>query len=238
MRSHHVAKLSPNPRPGPRWERGQPYVFSVLAAPVAQTCSLSVSVEIVAIRDDFSERGSATRSTLESQHRSNWLTAFLVSGCFGSQTRAPLVAASPRCAVSQVFNLPPAACKPRSADYKSAIRQIRNLRYGEQIPHSHVRASLVSDPVLADKAVRASVRLSLERTLPPSPGPIQARSAEFIPPGSSQDRGGGIDSACLFGRQALRTLRSWLSSKYPQRKHPSFKRFRTGSFSSSVVTDD
>ena len=38
----------------------------------------------------FSERGSATRSTLESQHRSNCLTAFLVSGCCRSQTRAPL----------------------------------------------------------------------------------------------------------------------------------------------------
>ena len=91
-------------------------MFSVLAAPVAQTCSLSVSVEIVASRDDFSERGSATRSTLESQHRSNSLAAFVVSGCCGSQTRAPLVAAQPRCAVSQVFNLPPAGCEQRSAD--------------------------------------------------------------------------------------------------------------------------
>ena len=31
-----------------------------------------------------------------------------------------LFAAPPRCAVSQVFNLPPAACEQRSADYKSA----------------------------------------------------------------------------------------------------------------------
>jgi hypothetical protein len=54
------------------------------------------------------------------------------SSC-GSQTRAPLVAASPRCAVSQVFNLPPAACEQRSADNKSALRQIKNLRYGKQI---------------------------------------------------------------------------------------------------------
>ena len=30
------------------------------------------------------------------------------------------VAAPPRCAVSQVFNLPPGACEQRSADYKSA----------------------------------------------------------------------------------------------------------------------
>ncbi len=47
---------------------------------------------------------------------------------------ATLVAAWPRCAVSQVFNLPHAACEQRSADYKSAIRQIKNLRYGKQIP--------------------------------------------------------------------------------------------------------
>jgi hypothetical protein len=33
-------------------------------------------------------------------------------------------------ALSQVFNLPTAACEQRSADYKSAIRQIENLRYG------------------------------------------------------------------------------------------------------------
>jgi len=32
-----------------------------------------------------------------------------------------LVAAPPRCAVSQVFNLPTAACEQRFADYKSAI---------------------------------------------------------------------------------------------------------------------
>jgi len=43
-------------------------LFSVLAALVAQTCSLSVSVEIGASRDDFSERGcvrSASRSASE-----------------------------------------------------------------------------------------------------------------------------------------------------------------------------
>jgi len=43
--------------------------------------------------------------------------------------RAPLVAASPRCPLSQVFDLPTAACEQRFADYKSAIRQIENLRY-------------------------------------------------------------------------------------------------------------
>ena len=80
----------PAARSGRITVRDARYVFSVLAAPVAQTSSLSVSVEIVAIRDDFSERGSATRSTLESPHRSNCLAAFLVSGCCGSQTRAPL----------------------------------------------------------------------------------------------------------------------------------------------------
>jgi len=58
-------------------------------------------MEIVAIRDDFSERGSATRSTLESPHRSNCLAGFLVSGCCGSQARAPLVAALPRCGISE-----------------------------------------------------------------------------------------------------------------------------------------
>ena len=41
------------------------------------------------------------------------------SSC-GSQTRAPLVAASPRWAVSQDFNVPLAACEQRSADCKSA----------------------------------------------------------------------------------------------------------------------
>src|SRR5438477_10404842 len=40
------------------------YVFSVLAAPVAQTCSLSVAVQIVPGREDFAERGSMSRSTL------------------------------------------------------------------------------------------------------------------------------------------------------------------------------
>jgi hypothetical protein len=40
-----------------------------------------------------------------------------------------LVAASPRCAVLQVFNLRTVACEQRSADYKWAIRQIENLRY-------------------------------------------------------------------------------------------------------------
>jgi len=37
--------------------------------------------------------------------------------------------------VSQVFNLPPAGCEQRSADCKSAIRQIKNLRYVKQIPY-------------------------------------------------------------------------------------------------------
>ena len=97
---------------------------------------LSVSVEIVASRDDFSERGSATRSTQESQHGWNCLAAVVVNGCCGSQTRAPLVAASPRCAVSPICNLPSVACEQRSADYKSAIRQIKNLRYAKQILHA------------------------------------------------------------------------------------------------------
>ena len=34
------------------------------------------------------------------------------------------------------FNLPTAAREQRSADYKSAIRQIKNLRYGKHIPNS------------------------------------------------------------------------------------------------------
>ena len=38
--------------------------------------------------------------------------------------------------MSQVFNLPTVACAQRSADYKSAIRQIKNLRYAKQIPSS------------------------------------------------------------------------------------------------------
>ena len=36
-------------------------------------------------------------------------------------------------ALSQVFNLPTAACEQRSADYKSAIRQIKNLRYAKHM---------------------------------------------------------------------------------------------------------
>ena len=52
-----------------------------------------------------------------------------------SQTRAPLVAASPRWAVPQSCTLPNVVeprrvgTMRRSADYKSAIRQIENLRY-------------------------------------------------------------------------------------------------------------
>jgi hypothetical protein len=42
-------------------------------------------------------------------------------------------------AVSQVFNLPTAAREQRSADSKSAIRQIKNLRYAKDIPDSLVR---------------------------------------------------------------------------------------------------
>src|SRR5437762_7726709 len=40
------------------------YVFSASAVRVAQTASLSVSVQIVVGRDDFAERGSVSRSTL------------------------------------------------------------------------------------------------------------------------------------------------------------------------------
>src|SRR6266496_6342635 len=45
-------------------ERAEPYVFSALAVRVMPTASLSVSVEFVASRDDFAERGSVSRSTL------------------------------------------------------------------------------------------------------------------------------------------------------------------------------
>jgi hypothetical protein len=54
------------------------------------------------------------------------------------------VTAPPRCAVSQVSNLLPVAREQRSADYKSAIRQIRNLRYGKQIPPQG--GELLNDP--------------------------------------------------------------------------------------------
>jgi hypothetical protein len=37
-------------------------------------------------------------------------------------------------AVSQVFNLPTAAREQRSADYKSALQQIKNLRYAKHVP--------------------------------------------------------------------------------------------------------
>jgi len=85
-----------------------------------------------------------------------------------------LVAAPPRCAVSQVFNLPLAACEQRSADYKSEIgslapagsvlwtfaplrrakpfrrfpsgssQQIKNLCYGKQI-NTHFDATCSDD---------------------------------------------------------------------------------------------
>src|SRR5204863_4733375 len=59
------------------------------------------------------------------------------SSC-GSQTRAPVVAAPLRWAVSQVCNLrivrkiQSRGMDWCSTDYKSAIRQIENLRYGKQ----------------------------------------------------------------------------------------------------------
>jgi hypothetical protein len=56
-----------------------------------------------------------------------------------------LVAASPRCAVSQVLNLPTSAREQRSADYKSAKRQITNLRYAKHIlslGERHLRLSV------------------------------------------------------------------------------------------------
>jgi len=40
------------------------YLVSVLPTPVAQACSLSVSVGIVACRGDLAERGSVSRSTM------------------------------------------------------------------------------------------------------------------------------------------------------------------------------
>jgi hypothetical protein len=49
------------------------------------------------------------------------------------QPRSVLVAALPRWAVSQVLNLRTVAREQRSADSKSAIRQITNLRYVEHV---------------------------------------------------------------------------------------------------------
>jgi hypothetical protein len=90
QRRHSISSLS--------W-----YVLSVLAAPVA-TCSLSVSVQIVAGSDDFAERGSVSRSTLKAidvlDVSKRWAAGKAPAG-----HRPPLVAASPRRAVSQVFNL-------------------------------------------------------------------------------------------------------------------------------------
>src|SRR5438034_66337 len=45
---------------------------------------------------------------------------------------------------AQVFNLPPAGCAQRSADYKSAIQQIKNLRCSKQLrrqPYSQAGTS-------------------------------------------------------------------------------------------------
>jgi hypothetical protein len=50
------------------------------------------------------------------------------------EERECLVAAPSRCAVSQIFNLPPVAREQPAADYKSAIRQIKNLRHAKHIP--------------------------------------------------------------------------------------------------------
>jgi hypothetical protein len=80
-----------------------------------------------------SDRRPGFVKTLDGQQRS--------CGSQTSQTRAPLAAASPCCAVSQVRNVCnlPIGCNLESsgsdrrlADYKSAIRQIRNLRYEKQ----------------------------------------------------------------------------------------------------------
>ena len=54
------------------------------------------------------------------------------SGCVFS-VPAPPVAQTCSLSVSQVFNLPPTAREQPSADYKSAIRQIKNLRYAKRI---------------------------------------------------------------------------------------------------------
>jgi len=89
-------------------------------------------VEIVVSRDDFSERGSATRSTLASRHRSNYSAGFPHEGLLRvTDPRSALVAAQPRCAVSRIFN-PLNASMRSPADCKSAI-QITNLRYGGSV---------------------------------------------------------------------------------------------------------
>jgi len=78
----------------------------------------------------FSERGcvrSTSRSALE---RPKAWDSIQRPGKFAAAAAGPadtaalhLVAALPRCAVSQFSSLPSAACAQRSADYKSALRK-------------------------------------------------------------------------------------------------------------------
>jgi len=63
---------------------------------VAQIFNLSVTVQIVAVGDDFAERGSVSRSTFGCDRTAGFVKTLGGSQSFcGSQTRAPSVAASP-----------------------------------------------------------------------------------------------------------------------------------------------
>ena len=84
------------------------------------------------------ERGSVSRTTLKATDAldlsKRWVSGKTPAGHRRHRPALLWLRLRRGCAVSQVFNLPTAACEQRSADYKSAIRQIENLRYGKHIP--------------------------------------------------------------------------------------------------------
>ena len=112
--------------------------------------TLSVSPRIVASRDDFSERGSPDPQRVRPSLGGGIVEASSRGHAAGQETRAPLVAAAPHSAVSQICNLRDVPRfgmfrdSERPADYKSAIQQIENLRYDGAVKSSW-RAKIQTD---------------------------------------------------------------------------------------------
>ena len=123
------------------------YVFSV-----ARICNLFVSPEITAGRADFSDDVGARRLRRFNVQNLQGALPFHKPWNFvrrsGRKRRAPLIAASPRRAMPQnsilrqVDRCQHARPFGRSADYKSAIRQITNLRYDAALYAKHIPSRL------------------------------------------------------------------------------------------------
>ena len=190
----------------------------MLAAPVAQTCSLSVSLGIVAGRDDFSERGSATRSTLQSQHCSKCPAAFVVSGCCGSQTRAPLWLRLRRSALDRRF----LTCHPPLA---RNVLPITNRRYGRlkicatlnryslerlrYVSNAFQRAGSVGFPAARGRYCQARpARGRWARAIPAHPEVVGGGGARASA-GQKQERGQPCPRVSRFWSNDSRT---WLSA--------------------------